>query len=100
VAAAHTHLDRAVRSRGTCPGCDVFWDAQDARLAERSKTIGVERQLEQMIDRRQPQKARFCRAMVDDGSGTHVCNRRQGHPDPHFCGTCNLEWVAKRKATK
>ena len=74
----HTHLDRQVRQRGVCPGCDLFWQRQDERLTAVRPTIALTKQLDRMGDKPRRPTGQFCTAIFDGPAG--------GDPgrDPHL----------------
>jgi len=105
----HNHLDRRVRDRGTCPGCDVFWKAQDDRLTN-VRTNSAERQIEALSEREVArwQTLRWCTAILDvpplehvtNGCDTHACDQRPDHDGDHHCGVCGTTWrsrIARRR---
>ena len=91
----HTHLDRAVRDRGECPGCDRFWETQDARLAAKKPLVKVVRELDAMADRPIPgdHGTTWCSALKDTRHETHACIKPEGHPPPHHCPLCDEDWT-------
>lgn len=93
----HNHLDRQVRTRGECPGCDLIWARQDARLADAQVRRGVIAQLDKMAERK-PNTGGWCLAMKDQqrhrrGVETHTCGLRAHHDGPHRCPVCGIDWT-------
>lgn len=101
MAAKHTHLDMRVRDRGECPGCDVFWEAQDARLAN-VRTNTAERQIATLTEKEAArwQAIKWCTAMGDDTSigrlcEVHTCDQEARHKGSHHCPACGTDWTIR-----
>ena len=47
----HTHLDRARRTRGECPACDLRWEDQDERLSKTGPRERAEREIANLVNR-------------------------------------------------
>ena len=93
----HSHLDRQVRQRGDCPGCDLFWDRQEARLAVARPTISLTKQLDRMSDKPRRPTGQYCTAIFDgpvggDPAATHTCRLPARHKLPHLCPLCDEAW--------
>jgi hypothetical protein len=92
---AHSHLDRARRPRGECPGCDADWVRQDALLPDVERKRRTEQSLEGMIERAVQPKG-FCTEFLDTGRHTHTCLRAKGTHKTHQCH-CGEDWKKTAK---
>lgn len=99
----HSHLDRMVRERGTCPACDVFWAAQDARL-NNVRSNSAERQIASLTEREVARwTMTFCTAIVDvapldrrpNECESHTCILPDRHTGLHRCPMCDQTWKSR-----
>lgn len=90
---AHTHLDRSVRPPGQCPGCDLVWQANEARLATARKGAAIDRGLEALVENSPANNLEgFCTRFEDLGSHVHTCHLAAKHKSKlHQC-PCGEDW--------